>query len=67
MVFGSECSYLLSESPRLYCAAPARWVQYDKSGVQIRNVLCDAHRTPASKRIPAEATRAAPSEYLLKR
>jgi len=67
MVYGGECTYLLSEAPRIYCAAPTEWVHFDKGGKQPIHVLCDAHRAPASVRIPEGATRAAPSDYLLKR
>jgi len=65
-ILGSECTHLLSESPYMFCGAPARWAHYDPAGKQVLNVLCDAHRTRASVLIPHEARRAASSEYLLK-
>ena len=67
MVYGGECTHLLSESPRLYCAAPTTWAHYDRGGELVLAVLCDAHRTPTSRRIADDAPRSAPSEFLLKR
>lgn len=65
--FGADCTHLLSESPWLYCGAPARWAHYDRDMKQPLNVHCDAHRVAPSVLIPDDAPRAASSEYLLKR
>lgn len=32
-MFGSECTHKLSDSPLLYCGAPAKWAEHTVAGV----------------------------------